>query len=261
MRTPRAAVCQGRPGCSPDPGRPDRWQPSVSQGLVGDMWQGSRRSAALLSGPVVACHHVDSRRFLRQRRNLQPRLFGRRARAALWAEPCHCRAWPAGQGGQDGRTGGERTCSASESSRSDTAGTMLSTGVHAGLAHERPRWMTPCTYLGNNAPVNRRQAQVSRLGQGSRTGGAQDVAAGAGLRTLGSSGASTPTRARPSRADLGLPELLVHTHAGGLGLHGGLPLRPEEWLFPCRAPRRPGLCGIWRARRPAAPLPGAVHPG
>lgn len=40
--------------------------------------------------------------------------------------------------------------SVSESSMSDTAGTTLSTGVHAGLMQERPRWMTSCTYLGNN---------------------------------------------------------------------------------------------------------------
>lgn len=33
---------------------------------------------------------------------------------------------------------------------SDTAGTTLSTGVHTGLTQERPRWMTSCTYLGNN---------------------------------------------------------------------------------------------------------------
>lgn len=45
---------------------------------------------------------------------------------------------------------GRRTYSVSESSKSDTAGTTLSTGVHAGLTQERPRWMTSCTYLGNN---------------------------------------------------------------------------------------------------------------
>lgn len=52
--------------------------------------------------------------------------------------------------GSTGKTQGERTYSVSESSRSDTAGTTLSTGVHAGLTQERPRWMTSCTYLGNN---------------------------------------------------------------------------------------------------------------
>jgi hypothetical protein len=43
-----------------------------------------------------------------------------------------------------------RTYSVSESSKSDTAGTTLSTGVHAGLTQARPRCMTACTYLGNN---------------------------------------------------------------------------------------------------------------
>lgn len=42
------------------------------------------------------------------------------------------------------------TYSVSESSRSDTAGTTLSTGVHAGLTQVRPRRITSCTYLGNN---------------------------------------------------------------------------------------------------------------
>lgn len=43
-----------------------------------------------------------------------------------------------------------RTYSVSESSKSDTAGTTLSTGAHAGLTQVRPRCMTACTYLGNN---------------------------------------------------------------------------------------------------------------
>lgn len=35
----------------------------------------------------------------------------------------------------------------SESSRSDRAGTMLSTGMHAGLTQVRQRRLTSCTYL------------------------------------------------------------------------------------------------------------------
>lgn len=69
-----------------------------------------------------------------------------------WEQLLLLRTWPTARAGQalqeDPR--GARTYSVSESSMSDTAGTTLSTGVHAGLMQERPRWMTSCTYLGNN---------------------------------------------------------------------------------------------------------------
>lgn len=85
-----------------------------------------------------------------ERNGLQAWLFQCAAQAPILGTVLH-----AGPGPRHGWAGGPGkipggTYSVSESSRSDTAGTTLSTGVHAGLAQERPRWMTSCTYLGNN---------------------------------------------------------------------------------------------------------------
>lgn len=84
--------------------------------------------------------------------SLQPQLFQCSARAPALGNSC-CSTAPGPQhrlGEQYKRTRRGRTYSVSESSVSDTAGTTLSTGVHTGLTQERPRWMTSCTYLGNN---------------------------------------------------------------------------------------------------------------
>lgn len=112
--------------------------------------------ADLLSGLLVICHHVDVP------------IDGETGRKGLWAagSPSSSRAmprlplseqrllleaWPTARAGWAVREGPRgRTYSVSESSMSDTAGTTLSMGVHAGLTQERPRWMTSCTYLGNN---------------------------------------------------------------------------------------------------------------
>lgn len=77
-----------------------------------------------------------------------------------WAEP----------GGPTGRT-----YSVSESSKSDTAGTTLSTGAHAGLTQVRPRCMTACTYLGNN-PHQRGWGSASVVDSVQRQGEQQELA-------------------------------------------------------------------------------------
>lgn len=83
-------------------------------------------------------------------------------------------AWPGlGWAKPGGPTG--RTYSVSESSKSDTAGTTLSTGAHAGLTQVRPRCMTACTYLGNN-PHQRGWGSASVVDNGHRKGEKQDLA-------------------------------------------------------------------------------------
>lgn len=95
------------------------------------------RKAQTPLGPVARCPHVDGQGSSHRHTSspsssgAAPELPSRAGRH--WEDP------------------GGRTYSVSESSRSDTAGTALSTGVHAGLTQQRPRWMTSCTYLGNNA--------------------------------------------------------------------------------------------------------------
>lgn len=94
--------------------------------------------------------------------------------------------WVSGTG-----TRGGRTYSVSESSKSDTAGTTLSTGVHAGLTQERPRWMTSCTYLGNN-----HVSEPQVLGQGLRQGSEVTVGPQTGRRSRGPrEGPSPPNKA------------------------------------------------------------------
>lgn len=96
---------------------------------------------------------------------MQPQLFQCSAQAPALEQLLLLRTWTTarrGLGGRCGRTRGGRTYSVSESSMSDTAGTTLSTGVHAGLMQERPRWMTSCTYLGNNC-ISERHRPGARL--------------------------------------------------------------------------------------------------
>lgn len=83
-------------------------------------------------------------------------------------------AWP---GLSWAKPGGPTGCtySVSESSKSDTAGTTLSTGAQAGLTQVRPRCMTACTYLGNN-PHQRGWGSASVVDNRHRKDEQQDLA-------------------------------------------------------------------------------------
>lgn len=143
---------QGNPSCSPTPSSQevaDQRVPRLGGGLVARTQEASRP-------PVWPVGHLSP-----CGRSAGPLTDIQLAAPALQAQcpsshPGNSCA-TAGRGPRRGPGGrhqedpqGERTYSVSESSRSDTAGTTLSTGVHTGLTQERPRWMTSCTYLGNN---------------------------------------------------------------------------------------------------------------